>query len=262
MEVDLPEGALVTDYLHPEWANLRFFVRNPPQAEIVDGTAVLGKRFQATGPSAHPTRFHIGATRMWGIGLLPLGWARFVGVPAVDLANTASDGETTAAFAPFAPLCDVLCSDRADDEGQFRALVAFFRGLADQPQDYERILKIQEVMVDPCLVQVEEFAARVGFSKRTLERLCNRHFGFSPRVLLRRQRMMRTLTAYMLEGGSWTSVIDRHYHDQAHFVHEFHAFMGMSPTEYAAQEHPILRAFMIERRRVWGIPAQGLRRQK
>ncbi|MFA6218908.1 MAG: helix-turn-helix domain-containing protein [Erythrobacter sp.] len=262
LEVDLPEAVIVTDYLHPEWANLRFFARNPPHAEVVGGTAVHAKRFQATGPSSRPTRFHLGATRMWGIGLLPLGWARYVGLPAADLVNTACDGEATAAFAPFVPLCELLCSERTDDEGQFGELIDFFRRLADPPQDRARILKVHEVLVDPYLVQVEEFAARVGFSKRTLERLCNRHFGFPPRVLLRRQRMMRTLTAFMLERGSWTSVIDRHYHDQAHFVHEFHAFMGMSPSEYAAIDHPILGAFMAERQRVWGSAAQTLDRPK
>lgn len=262
LEVDLPEGEVVTDYLHPEWANLRFFVCNPPYAEVMGGTSVHARRFQATGPSSRPTRFHLGSTRMWGIGLLPLGWARFVDVPAAQLVNTANDGEATAAFAPFTPLCNLLCSERTDDEGQFAELIDFFRELADPPQDSARILKVHEAMVDPQLVQVEEFARRASFSKRTLERLCNRHFGFPPRVLLRRQRMMRTLAAFMLEGGSWTSVIDRHYHDQAHFVHEFHAFMGMSPSEYAAMEHPIMGAFMAERQRVWGSPVQTLDRPK
>lgn len=262
MEIDLPEGEVVTDYLHPEWCNLRFFARNPPRAEVADGTTIHGKRFLAAGPSSYPTRFQIGATRMWGLGLLPLGWARFIGVPAADFANTASDGEAEAAFAPFAPLCDLLCSDRTDDDGQYRELTGFLRELADPPVDRARIIQIQDVMIDPYLVQVSDFALRAGFSKRTLERLCNRHFGFSPRVLLRRQRMMRTLTAYLLEGGNWTSVIDRHYHDQAHFVHEFHAFMGMSPSEYAALDHAILGAFLAERQRVWGMPAQTPNRLK
>ena len=35
-------------------------------------------------------------------------------------------------------------------------------------------------MVDPQLLQVEDFAHRVGLSKRTLERVCARNFGFRP----------------------------------------------------------------------------------
>ena len=70
---------------------------------------------------------------------------------------------------------------------------------------------------------------------------------------------MRSLAAFMLlDGGSWSGVLDDHYHDQAHFVRDFRAFMTMSPTEYGGLDHPILRAFMTERARIWGSPAQTL----
>lgn len=258
IEIDLPEGETVIDYLQPEWANLRYFASNPPNASVAGGPQIGPRRFQATGPSSRPSRFEIGKTRTWGIGLMPLGWARFVGAVAGDHVNLGFDGEQSELFAPFVPLCDILCVEDGDDDDQFEQLVAFFRTLAEPPRDAEKILTIHEVMFDPYLLHVEDFAARTGFSKRTLERLCHRHFGFSPRLLLRRQRLMRTLAAFMIEGGSWTSVIDRHYHDQAHFVHEFQAFMGMSPSEYAAMPHPILGAFMAERQRVWGSPVQTL----
>lgn len=262
MDVEPVDCDAVEDYLQPEWANLRFFDSNPPYARLSDDCFIDGCRFQATGPSSVPAFFRLGRTRMWGVGLMPLGWARFVGAPACDHVNTISDGERSPVFQRFAPLCDVLFDHPADDQKEFALLIDFFRGLGGSPRDAERITAINQVMVDPYLLQVEEFAERVGYSKRTLERLCNRHFGFSPRVLLRRQRMMRTLAAYMLEGGSWTSVIDRHYHDQAHFVHEFHAFMGMTPSEYGAMPHPILGAFMAERKRVWGSPVQTLDRPR
>lgn len=262
MDVEPLDCEHVEDYLQPEWANLRFFASNPPTAKVKGGSEVGGCPFQATGPSSRPTHFRLGKTRMWGVGLLPLGWARFIGAPASDHANTISDGERTDIYRPFAPLVRLLFDHEPDDNREFRILTDFFRGVAGAPKDAGRITRINQVMVDPYLVQVEEFAERTGFSKRTLERLCNRHFGFSPRVLLRRQRMMRTLAAFMLEGGSWTSVIDRHYHDQAHFVHEFHSFMGMTPSEYAAMPHPIISAFMAERKRVWGSPVQTMDRPK
>lgn len=262
MEVEPIDCDGVEDYLQPEWANLRFFSPNGPHAKVADGAELDGCRFQATGPSSRPTYFKLGRSRMWGIGLMPLGWARFIGAPACDQINTITDGELNPVFAHFAPLADLLFDSPADDERERALLIDFFRALAPMPKDAARITQINQVMVDPYLLQVDEFAERTGFSKRTLERLCNRHFGFSPRLLLRRQRLMRTLAAFMLEGGSWTSVIDRHYHDQAHFVHEFHSFMGMTPSEYAAMEHPIMGAFMAERKRVWGSPAQTLDRPK
>jgi len=96
---------------------------------------------------------------------------------------------------------------------------------------------------------------------RTLERLCRRHFGFPPKLLLRRQRLMRTVSAYMVDPNrNWSKVIDGRYHDQAHFVREFQQFFQMTPSEYASMDHPVLAAFMAERKRILGSPAQTLDR--
>lgn len=143
-----------------------------------------------------------------------------------------------------------------DDDATFATLMEYFRTIAPMPRTANRVLAVHRAILDPYLTDVPEFASRVGLTIRTLERHCGQYFGFPPRLLLRRQRMMRSIAAFMLSsGGNWTDVIDRHYHDQAHFVHEFRTFMGMSPTRYARMDHPILQPFMAERRRIWGSPA-------
>ena len=259
MEVRPPRGGVLADYLQPEWSNLRFFMGKPPRAYPADGGEAVTSTFQATGPSSLPMRFELPATQMWGIGLLPLGWARFVAAPAHEYANRLCDGHESDVFGRFTPLHDALSSASGSDEAQFALIAAFFRDLAPMPRDADRIVKVHEAMVDPYLVEVATLAERVNITTRTLERLCRRHFGFPPSLLLRRQRMMRSLAAFMLsDGKSWTETIDRHYHDQAHFVHEFHTFMGMAPTQYAAMPHPVLKAFMAERQRIWGSPVQTL----
>lgn len=264
LETRIGGGAKVTDYLQPEWGNLRFFCENAPYAKVVDPdepepSFVDGARFQATGPSSKPVYFEMGETRMWGIGLKPLGWAKLIAKPANESANIITDGEKHPTFRHLADLCDLLCEPSQDDEEQFAKLVQALRENLQPTRDEARIIAIHEAMVDPYLTSIDDFADAAKMHKRTLERLCNRHFGFSPRFLLRRQRMMRSLAAFMLsEGESWSRTIDRHYHDQPHFVREFHEFMGMSPTEYATIDHPILNAFMTERQRIWGSPVQTL----
>ena len=52
--------------------------------------------------------------------------------------------------------------------------------------------------------------------------------------------------------------MDQHYHDQAQFSREFREFMTMNPSEYAALDHPILRALMEARARIKGSPAMTL----
>jgi transcriptional regulator GlxA family with amidase domain len=104
---------------------------------------------------------------------------------------------------------------------------------------------------------VDELAARAGLGQRTLERLCARHFGFSPKLLLRRQRFMRSLAQFMLDPSlNWIGALDGQYHDQAQFVRDFHDFMGVSPSTYAACPHPVLEMFMRERMRIAGSAVQ------
>lgn len=259
LEVKLETGERIADLLHPEWGNLRFFQGEPPETAQLGKDVLKGTPFTATGPSSHPVAFSLGSARMWGIGLLPLGWAKFMDVRADDMADIVSDGLRHPAFARFVPLLEQLDAGPADDAVQAAMIGAFFRTL-DRPVRAERqIAAIHAALVDPELHSASGLARRAQLSQRSLERLCARYFGFSPRALIRRQRMMRTLSTYMLSpDATWSQAIDLHYADHAHFTHEFHAFMGMSPSEYAERDHPVLRTIMAERARVIGSPVQTL----
>ncbi|WP_284123755.1 helix-turn-helix domain-containing protein [Parerythrobacter aestuarii] len=257
LEVDLPSDDVLTDLLLPEWSNLRFLSHSARRQGHLDGQPLGEGGFFATGPTNRPISFSIGKSRLWGFGLLPLGWASFVRAPASTLVNLATDGSTHPAFRHFAPIAAALEEAAIDDWSEYRLLCD---GLSEQfrpPRDEERIRAVQVAMVDPYLLQIPDFAERAGVSVRTLERVCLKSFGFSPNVVLRRQRLVRSLASFMVEDEArWSETIDRHYHDQPHFVREFHHFMGMSPTEYAAQDHPIMRAFMANRQKVWGTPVR------
>lgn len=258
LDLEVEAGTRVHDYLQPEWANIRFFAGAAPIAQIGDGP-VTQANFGATGPSSLPCKFKAGSARMWGVGLLPLGWARFMDVPASQLTNIAVDGSTHPAFAKFASLSNVLCDNRASDSEKLEALITQLRALMKPNRDEAKILRVHNALLDSTLTSVAEFASEVAMSVRTLERICLRYFGFPPKLLMRRQRFMRSLTNFMLQGpGNWTDAIDELYHDQAHFTREFREFMTMSPSEYAALDHPILSAFMEARARLWGSPAQTL----
>jgi len=261
-EIAPQDGTRISDALHPEWANLRFFSGDAPDAEIEGHTALSGAHFVATGPSSRCTHFTIGRTRFWGIGLLPLGWARFVGAPAADHANLLADGRSHPAFARFVPLAEQLFSPHGDEAEEFERIAAYFRSLpALAGIDEERIMAIHQAVIDPALSTVAELVERVGASQRTIERTCKQAFGFSPKLMLRRQRFMRSLTQFMLDPSlKWIGALDGSYHDQAQFVRDFHEFMGMTPRDYAHRPHPILATFMHERARVRGAAVQTLDR--
>ncbi len=257
-EIEVADGGVITDALQPEWANLRFFSGDRPDCWIEAGDQIEGASFVATGPSTRCTNFRLGTSRLWGIGLLPLGWAQFIRAPAAEHANLVADGLTHPSFNSFVCLDADLFGDQADEAAELARLIAFFRArLANPPTDAERIFAIHRALVDPLVATVAELVNRVGVGQRTIERLCRRAFGFSPKLLLRRQRFMRSLAQFMLDPSlKWIGAIDCHYHDQAQFVRDFHEFMGMTPSEYVARPHPVLEKFMHERARVAGAPVQ------
>lgn len=261
-EFTIEGGGTVVDGLQPEWANLRIFDSNPPLSWFQDQDPLEATTFTATGPSSRSCHFRIGNSRLWGIGLLPLGWARFVGKSAAEHANLILDGHIHPTFAPFAPLAQSLFGPEPDEAGELARIIAFFRGIPiARLADESRILAVHAALIDPEVDTVTGLIDRTGTGQRTLERLCKRHFGFSPKLLLRRQRFMRSLTKFMLDPSlNWIGAMDSQYHDQAQFVRDFREFIGTTPSEYAATPHPVLERFMAERARVHGAAVQTLDR--
>ena len=252
------DGERLRDYLQPEWGNIRFFCGSTPEADIA-GSRVADTHFVATGPSSLPCRFSLGPVRMWGVGFLPLGWARFINAEANACANLVCDGAVHPAFRHFAYLGQTLCDPEATREEQHAAIIAAMTQAMQPTRDDGRIMRVHAALVSGDHASVHDLADACAMSIRTLERVCSRYFGFSPKLLMRRQRFMRSLTTFMLQRDSrWTEAMDDHYHDQAQFTREFREFMTMNPSEYAALDHPILTSFMEARARVWGSPAQTL----
>jgi AraC-like DNA-binding protein len=260
VETCVSGGGTVSDYLHPEWGNLRIHSGDFPTAETRSGTILSGTNFPVTGPSSEAIRFTIGTTRMWGVGLLPLGWAKFVHAPAAGFANAAVDGNRHAAFAGFAPLARTIFGDAPDPDGELVRLTNHFLDrIGQRVPDEERILAVHAALIDPENGTASSLARRANISPRTLERLCERAFGFPPKLLLRRQRFLRSLTQFILDPSlTWIGAMDSQYHDQAQFIRDFRQFMGMTPRQYAAMPKPILGAIMKERARFAGKALQAL----
>lgn len=258
-EVAVSGSARVEDYLHPEWANLRFVEGDPPRAAIGATPVVETPRFIATGPTSTATYFAAGNMRTWGIGILPMGWAKFIPLPAEELADRMTDGSTHPAFTPFAPLLDAL--RQVNDVDAAAALIDAHvcALLADAPPDDPAILAAHQALVDDEVTSVADLSAKLSLSERSIERLSHRAFGFSPKLLLLRQRFLRSLARFMLDPSmTWIDTMDHHYYDQAQFTRDFQRFMGMSPRDYAAMPKPILGAAAFARAAAAGAAVQGL----
>jgi AraC-like DNA-binding protein len=239
----------VTDCLHPEWAALRFTEGPPPHACVGPGAMVPQWPFVANGPTSKAINFGVTRSRVWGLGLQPAGWAKFVAQPANGHRDRTVDGSSDGAFALFAPILDIVARGEGDAERIATGINDFLMHHAGRPVPQEaQILACQAALRDPDVANVGELGERLGMGERSLERLCGRYFGFPPKLLLRRQRFLRSLAQFMLDPErTWSKAIDGQYYDQAQFVRDFRSFMGMTPSEYAEAPHPILEKIMAQR---------------
>ncbi|HUQ14402.1 MAG TPA: helix-turn-helix domain-containing protein [Novosphingobium sp.] len=248
-EIETPPGSLVDDYLHPEWAALRFTQGTPPVASVGPGPLVPQWPFVANGPTSKTIHFGVETSRIWGIGLQPAGWAKFVPAPAHTLANVTVDGTAHPAFVHFAPLAGRIFDRASDPAAEAARIDAHLMTLIELPVPHEaQIAACHAAVLDPEISTVAALRDRLDLPLHSLERLTRRYFGFSPQLLLRRQRFLRSLAQFMLDPQrNWSGALDGQYHDQAQFVRDFRNFMGLSPRQYAALPHPILNPIMRQR---------------
>lgn len=258
-EVAVPAGSRIEDYLHPEWANMRFIEGEATHSAIGDAPISPAPAFNVSGPTSKATYFSVGSMRTWGIGILPAGWAKFFAIPAEDLADRFCDAAVHPAFADYVPLAERLRGAN-DVETAARTIDDHFVGRLDgAPRDDPAIFAAYGALVDDDLASVGDLASKLGLSERSVERLSRRAFGFAPKLLLRRQRFLRSLARFMLDPSmAWIDTLDYHYYDQAQFTRDFQRFMGMSPRAYAGRPKPILGAAALARAAAAGAPVQGL----
>lgn len=240
----------VVDLAPPEWATMRFTQSGGAAVAGFGNAALLPcPPFSAGGPTSAALRYSMQSLRGWGLGILPLGWALYSDVPAADVTDRIADGMTLPAFARFRGLLDVVRNGSDDPDATAQRINRFLLDLrpAHTPARAQ-ILACHAALRDPEIASVDQLAEATGVSRRTLERLTLRYFGYPPKLLLCRQRFLRSLASFMLAGhNNWSAAIDRHYFDQAHFVRDFRRFMGMTPSEYAEMPHPLLNRVMAQR---------------
>ena len=131
----------------------------------------------------------------------------------------------------------------ARDEGEMAGLAeAFFRErLPERDENVEAINRVVDLIVaEREITRVEEAANRLNMSRRTLQRLFGRYVGVGPKWVIRRYRLQEAADR-LAEGGAvdWAEMaLDLGCFDQAHFVKDFKALVGVAPATYAKRIGP------------------------
>jgi AraC-like DNA-binding protein len=129
----------------------------------------------------------------------------------------------------------VLKSD--DDSYCIAAVETFFR--TRRPQTDEDVRSVSEIVYAVArereILKVQDLIDRYEIDQRTLQRLFACYVGVSPKWVIQRYRLHEA--AERLAGSITISqselALSLGYSDQAHFVRDFKAIVGVSPAAYA-----------------------------
>ncbi len=193
----------------------------------VEVTGVATKRFSRTLS---------GTGRAFGIKFRPATFHPLAGVSLATLRD-----RTLPAARVLGELGDRLARTVDEpmtlEEAIVRAEEVLEPALPPLPVEVQLTRDIVERMeTDRAILRVEDAADRTGLAVRTLERRFRTHVGVSPKWVILRYRLMEAVE--QLKQGGNGSLADLAaslgYFDQSHFVRDFKAMVGRTPSGFSA----------------------------
>lgn len=136
-------------------------------------------------------------------------------------------------------LTSAVRATSGDDREMIVAFEAWFAQLAPEPTADALLATeiVRAVEHDRDLVRVEQLAARFSLSERSLQRLCARYIGVSPKWIVQRFRLQEAAFELVAEPSLAIAELAARlgFADQAHFTRDFTTVVGMPPHAYRMQ---------------------------
>ena len=180
-----------------------------------------------------------GIIHMAGIRFRPGGLASFTSMPVSILMN-----ELIAADQIFGAEADELTSQLFEmDNVQLnvacieRFLIKRLRADHNTRQTLQLISLVKDY--EP-LSLVKSLSEKTGIHYKKLERVFTRYTGYNPKNFSRVTRFYKALQQMKKAPASLTDIgLSSGYYDQPHFIRDFKAFTGKSPTQFHAESTTI-----------------------
>nr|WP_310523223.1 helix-turn-helix domain-containing protein [Polymorphobacter sp.] len=256
-ESNLP---VFSDLMRAELPQIRLVTVGKAHNQYANGNVRQSSAAQLQGPTSGPSRFTAeGPLHLFGVGLLPQGWAALVGEPADRLADDVVDLAVVAGAAA-ADVADAMAMAR-DDAERVAAADRFFLGMLTRthaaPLWFTRMTdEWLTATMDP---SVDALVAESGMSARSVERMAKRIYGASPKLLARKYRALGAAVRIGNgEAEGWADMAAGAFYDQAHFIREFKQFTGMTPARFQAEAAPVTRITIARKKLMPGLPKLAL----
>src|SRR5262245_46456475 len=209
-------------------------------ATLYDGTT--DRRLTFRGPlicGPHSQSFVIDtahASTVVGVHFKPGGAHPFLGPPADELHN--QHVPLDALWGASAGQLRERMLEASTAAARFHILEAALMARAARPLSRHPAVSfgIERFLAAPH-ARVSEVIGRIGLSPRRFIQVFTEEVGLTPKLFCRIQRFQDALRR--VETGQpfgWADVAQAcGYYDQAHFIHDFRSFSGLSPSEYAKE---------------------------
>ena len=131
---------------------------------------------------------------------------------------------------------DLRAAAASDELAMIGHATSFLLARTPSPDaNVERVAAIAaSIMADRAITRVEHLVAATGLDLRALQRLFREYVGASPKWVINRYRLHEALEQIAAGGAiDWAALaLDLGYFDQAHFIRDFRALVGVSPGAY------------------------------
>ncbi len=251
----------IADVMRAELPNVRFMLRGHSVLTWPDGTVRQSLSASVFGPRCQPLGMVLeGPALVFGAGIMPDGWLRCFGVDSDEIADTMLPLDDLAGQAARSTLCRM--QNGGSDADLVAAADAFFLSLARrravrQESGFGRL--VEDWLVRGSPGGVDELIGTADRSARQVERLCRRTYGAPPKLLMRKYRALRAAVQISVDPDArWFDIAGDAFYDQSHFIREFRTFVGMTPTQFAANGAAVMSHSIRLRRQLPTLPRLSL----
>ena len=213
---------------------------------ILDGTATLSfadknsypcENAMLVGPSTGAMHFDVnGPFRMFGVGLLPCGWAALTKKSAADYTDkavSADDAFTSEVDKHLEYLRG--CKDAEEMVAWADKVFSVFKSKV-KPEVLEFSQMVDKWLSSGPSPPVSTLMERSTQSSRQVLRMVNKLYGMPPKYLARKYRALRAARAYAEHNEEELLALEDAFYDQSHMIREVKFFAGVTPTKLRVSE--------------------------
>lgn len=174
-----------------------------------------------------------GEIHIFNILLQPAALNRLVGVDMTSLVNEGIPARDV--LGKRAVLLSDAVRLAADFDSRVAAAERWFGTMLDDGSAPDAIDLTSRVLLESRgRVRIDRLVKQSGLSARHFQRRFTTQVGLSPKLYARTVRFDATLTSHRNEPAKpWTGIIhEAGYFDQAHFIRECHALVGVGPSHF------------------------------